>query len=238
MIFYYIRHGDPIYNPDSLTELGHKQAAALAKRLSLYGLDEIYCSTSMRARMTADYTCKALGLTPTLLDWTNEKYAFSELSVLREDGRRSWAYYLDEYRAKMTSPQARAAGMDWHKLPDFKDTTFTAGMERIHRETDAFFRSLGFEHDRQNACYKRIAESEKRIALFAHEGFGKAFLSSILDLPYPFVATRYELSHTSVTVIFFDEKKERIFPRVLQWANDSHLYKENLLTGYSNWIDV
>ena len=56
MIFYYVRHGDPIYDPDSLTELGHKQAAALAKRFTLTGLDEIYSSTSMRARMTAEPT--------------------------------------------------------------------------------------------------------------------------------------------------------------------------------------
>ena len=31
MTFYYIRHGEPIYNPDSLTELGHRQADALSK---------------------------------------------------------------------------------------------------------------------------------------------------------------------------------------------------------------
>ena len=31
MIFFLIRHGDPIYRPDSLTELGHKQAAALVE---------------------------------------------------------------------------------------------------------------------------------------------------------------------------------------------------------------
>ncbi|MBO6263170.1 MAG: histidine phosphatase family protein [Clostridia bacterium] len=47
MILYYIRHGDPIYDPDSLTELGHKQAEALANRFALYGLDEIYCSVCM-----------------------------------------------------------------------------------------------------------------------------------------------------------------------------------------------
>lgn len=238
MIFYYIRHGDPIYDPDSLTELGHKQAAALAKRLSLYGLDEIYCSTSMRARMTADYTCKALGLEPTLLDWTNEGHAFADFSVPKAGGGRMWAYHSEEYRGKMTCDRAREAGMEWHKLPEFADTTFPAGMERIHRETDGFFRGLGFEHDRAHACYKPIAKNEKRVALFAHEGFGKAFLSSVLDLPYPFVATRYELSHTSVTVLLFDDKGEKVYPRVLQWANDSHLYKENLLTGYSNWIDI
>ena len=41
MILYYLRHGDPIYSPDSLTPLGHEQAKALAKRLATYGLDEI-----------------------------------------------------------------------------------------------------------------------------------------------------------------------------------------------------
>ena len=60
MLLYYVRHGDPIYEPDSLTELGHKQAAALAKRFSLYGLDEVYSSPSIRARQTAQPTCEAL----------------------------------------------------------------------------------------------------------------------------------------------------------------------------------
>ena len=32
MLLYYVRHGDPIYNPDSLTELGHSQADALDRK--------------------------------------------------------------------------------------------------------------------------------------------------------------------------------------------------------------
>ena len=57
MIFFYIRHGDPVYEPDSLTPLGMRQADALAKRLSLYGVDKIYSSTSNRAIQTAMPTC-------------------------------------------------------------------------------------------------------------------------------------------------------------------------------------
>ena len=34
MLLYIVRHGDPIYNPDSLTERGKLQAAALGKRLA------------------------------------------------------------------------------------------------------------------------------------------------------------------------------------------------------------
>ena len=53
MLLYYIRHGDPVYEPDSLTALGHRQAEAVAKRLALHGMDKIYCSSSNRAVLTA-----------------------------------------------------------------------------------------------------------------------------------------------------------------------------------------
>ena len=53
MLLFYVRHGDPIYSPDSLTPLGHEQAKALAKRLLPHGIDEIYSSPTKRAQLTA-----------------------------------------------------------------------------------------------------------------------------------------------------------------------------------------
>ena len=53
MLFFYVRHGEPIYDPDSLTPLGERQAEAVGRRLALYGLDEIYSSSSNRAVCTA-----------------------------------------------------------------------------------------------------------------------------------------------------------------------------------------
>ena len=85
MIFYYIRHGDPVYNPDSLTPLGSLQAEALSKRLALYGLDRIYSSTSNRAIMTAKPTCDILKKEPILLDFANENYAWNEFTIERAD---------------------------------------------------------------------------------------------------------------------------------------------------------
>ena len=41
MLLYYVRHGDPIYDPDSLTPLGQEQAKALAKRLIVHGVDKV-----------------------------------------------------------------------------------------------------------------------------------------------------------------------------------------------------
>ena len=49
MLLFYIRHGDPIYTPDQLTDLGQRQAEAVGHRLGLYGIDKIFSSTSTRA---------------------------------------------------------------------------------------------------------------------------------------------------------------------------------------------
>ena len=58
MLFFYVRHGDPIYEPDMLTPLGHEQARAIAKRLCLFGIDRVFASSSIRARETAEPTAK------------------------------------------------------------------------------------------------------------------------------------------------------------------------------------
>ena len=58
MLFFYVRHGDPIYDPDSLTPFGHRQAEAVGKMLSLYRIDEVYSSTSERAKLTAQPLCE------------------------------------------------------------------------------------------------------------------------------------------------------------------------------------
>ena len=237
MIFYLIRHGDPIYEPDSLTPLGHKQAAALAKRLSMFGLDEIYASSSIRAQMTAEPTCKALGKEMKICDWANESYAFQDVGVRRADGSWAWCFHVSEFVEKFNDPKLLAMWQDWYKDPFFKETRIAEGIQRMNRETDEFFRMLGYEHNREKGSYKVLFENKKRVALFAHQGFGLLFLSSVLDIPYPLTCTRFDLGHSSVTVIAFGEEGE-VYPKMLQMSNDSHLYKEGILTPYNHWKDI
>ena len=236
MIFFLIRHGDPIYNPDSLTELGHKQAEALVERFARYGLDEIYCSTSVRAQMTAQPTAEALGLEIQMCPWAHESLTFDDMCVLCPDGKRRWAFGQQYIKEQFNLPDVLALGEKWYTHPLFSDTRFGAGEERIDREVDAFFLSLGLRHDRVNNCFEKVGETKERIALFAHQGFGLSFLSSVLGIPYPLVATHMNVSHSSVTVIHFDETQPKIFARVLQLANDSHLFHNDLLTGYNNGL--
>lgn len=237
MILYYVRHGEPIYDPDSLTEYGHEQAKALSKRFTRLGLDEIYCSSSIRARQTAEPTAKALNIKPVVFEWAHEYKAWMDFSV-QENGNTSWCFFNNNYVEKFKSATIRNLGQNWIKDDFFSNTNFKNGLERINNETDKFMQSLGFEHDREKGGYKILKPNNKRVAFFAHQGFGLAFLSSLLDIPYPIFCTNFDFGHTGVTVINFDESAEISYPKVLQLSNDSHLYKEEILQKYGGWIDI
>lgn len=51
-----IRHGDPDYTIDSLTEKGHREAQLLAEKMKNVPVKDFYVSPLGRARGDADYT--------------------------------------------------------------------------------------------------------------------------------------------------------------------------------------
>lgn len=235
MLFFYIRHGDPTYNPDALTPLGKRQAEAVAKRLALYGIDRIYASTSNRAIQTAQPTCELLKKDMTLLDFANEGHAYRDFSILDESGNRIWAIEKLETRRLFASAQMRSLGYNWYTHPDLPDCNWAGGYQRIQKETDLFLASLGYEHVKDSGTYKILKSNQERIALFAHHNFGMAFLSSLLDIPYPVFCSHFGMGHSAVTVIHFEEETDGYStPKILTLSNDSHLYREGLPTKYDN----
>ena len=238
MLLYYIRHGDPIYEPECLTELGHKQANALAKRLALYGLDRIYSSTALRARQTAQPTCKFLHKEMALLDWAHEATAWEYFTLIDKNGNYKFAFQDYETVTQFNNPEVLALGKEWYRHDYFQKNKYKQGVLTVDKKADEFLLSLGYKHDRKNNRYEVVKTNDERVALFAHQAFGMAFLSSILDIPYPMFCTKFDMGHSSVTVIHFEEKEEYVYPRMLQLSNDSHLYKEEILTGYHNLINI
>ena len=235
MLLFYVRHGDPIYNPDSLTEQGLLQADALVERMKLCAPEKIFASSSNRAILTAKPTAEYFGQEIEILDWCNEGHAWKDLTVPLDDGRRTWAFAHKPTIALFASDEVRKLDREWYSLDAFKETTFKEGITRIQTETDSFMKNLGFIH-KDNGYYAE-APSYKRVALFAHQGFGLAFLSCLLDIPYPMMSTRFDMGHSGMTVINFGNEGFTI-PKVLQLSNDSHIFhSEKLETRYHNEIE-
>ena len=102
MQFLIIRHGDPDYVHDSLTEKGFREAELLARRLKKEGVDKIYVSPLGRAAATAAPTAKALGLAPETLQWLREFPVTLAQTGHNPNpqGKCPWNIFPDEWHAQ------------------------------------------------------------------------------------------------------------------------------------------
>ena len=239
MLIFYVRHGDPIYSPDSLTPLGERQAESVAKRLALFGIDEIYASCSTRAIQTSKPLCELLNKKAKILDFLDEnRLDNTTLLVPDSFGKKKWVWSNPITARILASREVREMGDEWYKHPEFEKYHYEEIIHPINRELDAFLASLGYEHDTDKGLYK-ITErhNEKRIAIFAHECMGKIFMSRLLDIPFAYYAAHMEMKHTGVTVVRLDDggsrnkgdkPREYARARLLTMSNDSHLYRDGL----------
>ena len=232
MLLFYVRHGDPTYHPDALTPTGERQAEAIGRRLARFGLDKIFASSANRAQQTAKPAAELTRKEIVTLDWCKEGYCWDEMAL--DDGNgKNWCFWIPELRRKFSSPEVLSLGDKWYEAPCLPPNRFGEGLERVGRETDAFLLSLGYRHDRENRCYIAEHPTDERVALFAHQGFGMLFFSSLLDIPYPLVASRFDQTCTGMTVIEFKDHDGIVIPRMLELSCDAHLYAADLPTEYN-----
>ena len=144
--------------------------------------------------------------------------------------RREWFWGTKTGKAVLSKPEVLSLGLDWCKHPEL--TMFEKGMKQAYDELDEFLLGQGYEHIRGTGKYKIVEPSEKRIAIFAHGGYGTAFLSCLLDIPFPLVALHFDLRTTGVTAINFKNTDDGFcIPCVYTFSNDGHLYADNLPTN-------
>lgn len=79
-----IRHADPNYEKDTLTEKGWKEAKLLSDRIAAMDIKDFYVSPLGRARDTANVTLNKINRTAEVLPWLRE---FDVLICDEETGR-------------------------------------------------------------------------------------------------------------------------------------------------------
>ena len=230
MILYIIRHGDPIYNPDSLTPKGHLQAKALAKRFLVGGLDKIYSSPMIRAQQTAQPTAELLGLPIEIEPWTEELAAAKDFFVekRKSDGKRNWIFGVNP--TYFRNNESIKYFDNWYEAPFFKDhpeKDFKGGFERIQKASDEFLARNGYERD--GVVYNVIRPNDEKIAVFCHAGFGSIWISHLLGLPPHLAWGNIYMPCTSVATFEFTNYENGLtLPGLRQMADLSHLYNEGL----------
>ena len=221
MRLYIVRHADPDYEQNTITAAGHLEAQALARRFARLGLDRIYSSPYPRAIHTMEYTAAALGLTPTVLDWTAE---LAELKIEEEWGAKyAWDLAGEIVRGVDELPTHAT----WDRTAPLDMPVVRERFDKVRRDSDAFLAELGYR--RAGGRYRSEQPNRHKVAVFCHNGFGLTWLAHLLEIPLPLVWTGFWLAPSSVTTVLLDERSDTwAVPRCLGVSDVSHLYAAGL----------
>ena len=214
-----IRHGDPDYKNDTLTEKGWHEAEYLADKLCKLDISDFYMSPYGRAQDTASLTLKRLGRTAEVLPWLREFDHF----IIRPDDPDKMHIPWDWL------PQ------DWTRDPRLyqKDHWFENeylepyGIGEAYREVTDQFDSLLAKHGyvRDGGFFRVEKPNHDTIAFFCHFGSGSVLLSHLFGAS-PFVVWHHFCAApTSVTTLVTEERRKGIASfRMQAYGDTSHLY--------------
>lgn len=226
----FIRHGDPDYEHDTLTEKGEREAELLAVRIaayeSKYGIRDIYVSSMGRARKTAQYSLDAIKREPTAVyDWLRE---FSGMCIRPDKAKpyMCWDWLPQDWTADFKSYGFES----WRELPQMLDETATA-VERydyVNGELDKLLAGYGYRRNKLEGggfYYDALEPNNDTIAIFCHFGVESVMLSHLTGISPMILWHATAAAPTSVTTITTEERREGIATwRINAYGDISHLY--------------
>ena len=218
----FVRHGEPDYINDCLTENGVIQAKSTAERLKKEPITAIYASPMGRARQTASYTAEDHGLDINVLDFMHE-INWGIIDEKKEQGELKYEGHPWSLANDLLAECPEYVGsFEWDKHPYFADNKCTAYYHMISEKIDGFLEQFGLE--RKDGAYFCRKACDDTIALFSHGGSGACVLSHVFSLPFPFVLASLPYGVCSVTVIDFPSREgEQVIPRFELFNDMGHI---------------
>lgn len=211
-----LRHGEPDYDRDCLTENGIEQAKLLANRLADERIQAFFVSPMGRARETCAETMRKFpDKTPTVCDWLHE-------------------FDLTRRNPNTGKPESvwDIAPDDWTKIPVLydHDSWYTepavqaAGMEaRIKAVGDGMDEILAhYGLVREGKHYRVEFPCSDTIALFCHFGAMCAVTSHLLQMSPMILWQGFNADFTAVTELLTDDRYGAAANFRVNCWNDTH----------------
>ena len=209
----FVRHGHPDYENDCLTDLGHKQGEAVAKRLQDEVIDKFYSSSSGRAYETALHIAQSRNMEVEKLDFMRE------LGWGPVGGEPQSGYSPCILSRKMVSENLNLISTQWHSEYPFNTSFVSERALNLGIALDKWLGTLGVV--REGNFYRVTSPKYDTVLLASHAGASSAAFAHIFNLPFSFVSGAIPVDYTSVTIVEFDENGgEPVSPK-LRLLNDA-----------------
>jgi len=213
-----VRHGDPDYVLDSLTEKGKREAEFLAERLCKLEVKDFYVSPLGRAQRTAEPTLTALGRTAETLDWLRE-FDASVLKPNKTEHGIAWDWLPEDWTIRENFYDKDA----WLLEPEMMDSDTKEKYDAVIAGFDALLCKHGYR--RSGNIYKVENANNDTIVLFCHFGLEAVLMSHLLNVSPMVLWHGFAAAPTSVTTIVSEERREgKASFRISSFGDISHLY--------------
>lgn len=218
-----IRHGDPDYEHDTLTEKGWREAALLAGAMRKVPVTDFYVSPLGRARDTASLTLRAQGRTAAECEWLKE---FPTPLTERPDavGRRTCCW--DWLPADWASQPIFYDADHWAEHPVMQRAGVGAEYARVTAAFDELLARHGYL--REGKLYRAVRPNTDTLCFFCHFGLECVLLSRLTNTSPMIYWHHFCAAPTSVTTIRTEERRQGTADfRVSCFGDTSHLLAGN-----------
>lgn len=222
-----IRHGDPDYTIDSLTEKGWREAELLSARISRLEIRDFYCSPLGRAKATAKATLEKMGRTAEICDWLKE---FPGYVLDDETGEKRLPW--DQLPAYWTNLADYYDKDKWLDTPLMSSGNVRPLYRSVCTQLDLLLAEHGYR--REKNYYRVERENDDTLVFFCHFGIECVLLSHLLGISPLVLWQGFVALPTSVTTLITEEREQGVaYFRCNGFGDLSHLYVADELPSFS-----
>ena len=226
----FIRHGDPDYQNDTLTEKGIREAKLLSERVAKWdNITQFYCSPLGRAQKTASYSLEKTGRKAITYEWLKEFSYFIDDPVTGRHGV-PWDF-MPEYWTELPQMYEKDG---WKETEIYRSNPdLIPAYTQVCEGIDGILASYGYQ--RQHNYYWNLNTKEatdrsdhqhpdSTIVIFCHLGVTCVMMSHLLGISPALLFHSLYLAPTSVTILATEERRNNIAQFRAQVIGDtSHL---------------
>ena len=224
----FIRHGDPNYELDALTEKGILKAKALIPRVEKMNADYYYVSPLGRARQTAQIAMERIDKEAKVLDWLREFPAVVKHICEPDPGPQCWDWMPSDW----------AKDPSFYDIDHFFDHPVMANghvkeiYEDVLRHFDALLKKHGYA--KNGKTFDVLNGNHDTLCFFCHFGIECVLLSYLINVSPMILWHGFVAAPSSVTIVNTEERQKGIASfRISHFGDTSHLDASGLEPSFS-----
>ena len=214
----FIRHGEPDYEKDSLTEKGFREAGYLSEMLNEVKIDKCFVSPLGRAKDTAAPTLEKKHMQARECDWLKEFPA----KVIRPDKGypincwdflpQDWTNVRDYYDKDL-----------WAKTDLMQEGEVLKEYMHVTKAFDKLLEENGYRRD--GNIYRAERPNRDTLAFFCHFALECVLLGHLIGASPMVLWHGFCAAPSSVTTVMTEERREGTASfRISRFGDVSHLY--------------